>query len=62
MGAAAIVTGVVCTVVAFGAGIGVGYAICNYRNKKKREEEKEKYRQRFKDVNLQNSTIDVQID
>ena len=35
MGTAAIVTGVVCTVVGIGAGIGIGYAICNYQNKKK---------------------------
>ena len=51
MGAAAIVTGIVCTVAALG----------NYKNKKKREKEREKYRQRFKDINLENSTIDVNI-
>jgi len=61
MGATAIVTGVICTVAALGAGIGIGYAICNYQNKKKREKEREKYRQRFKDLDLQNSTIDVNI-
>lgn len=61
MGAAAIVTGVVCTVAALGAGIGIGYAICNHQNKKKREEERENYRQRFKDINLQNSTVEVNI-
>lgn len=61
MGTAAIVTGVVCTVAALGAGIGIGYAICNHQNKKKREEERENYRQRFKDINLQNSTIEVNI-
>ena len=57
----AIVTGVACSVVALGGGIGIGYAICNHQNKKKREEEREKYRQRFKDLNLQNSTVDVNI-
>jgi len=61
MGTAAIVTGVVCTVAALGAGIGIGYAICNHQNKKKREEERENYRQRFKDINLQNSTVEVNI-
>lgn len=61
MGTAAIVTGVVCTVAALGAGIGIGYAICNHQNKKKREEERENYRQRFKDINLQNSIIEVNI-
>lgn len=61
MGTAAIVTGVVCTVAALGAGIGIGYAICNHQKKKKREEERENYRQRFKDINLQNSTVEVNI-
>ena len=61
MGTAAIVTGVVCTVAALGAGIGIGYAICNHQNKKKGEEERENYRQRFKDINLQNSTVEVNI-
>ena len=41
MGTAAIVTGVVCTVAALGAGIGIGYAICNHQ-KKKRGKKKEK--------------------
>ena len=61
MGTAAIVTGVVCTVAALGAGIGIGYAICNHQNKKKREEERENYRQRFKDIDLKNSTVEVNI-
>ena len=61
MGAAAIVTGVVCTVAALGAGIGIGYAIYNHQKKKKREKERENYRQRFKDLVQKNSIVDVNL-